>query len=83
MIRTQVYFPDDLYYDLKLLANTSRVRFSDLIRQGVKHVVTTNKAKRNKNWGKGFIGAGVGGPKDLSTHLDYYLYGKGRRKGME
>lgn len=76
MIRTQVYLPDDLHRDLKLLSTTSGLNFSELIREGVKVVV--EKKRKKKAFGKGFFGAGgTKGPKDLSSRIDYYLYGGG------
>ena len=76
MIRTQVYLPEDLYKDLKLLSSTSGERFSELLRQGAKAVVQ-NKTKRKRKFDpwKDFIGKGLkGGPKDLSSKIDYYVY---------
>lgn len=71
MKRTQVYLPDELYYDLKLMAASGEMNFSELIRKGAEVVV---KKKKKKKFGEGFIGAIKGGPKDLSSNLDYYLY---------
>ncbi len=77
MIRTQVYIPDDLHRDLMLLAKREGTNFSTLIREGVKEVVKKKKSAKKGDWRK-FVGAGgKGGPKDLSTNIDYYVYGKG------
>lgn len=76
MIRTQVYLPDDLHRDLKLLSATSGMNFSQLIREGVKVVVEKKTKKKRKfdAW-KDFVGKGLkGGGKDLSSRIDYYLY---------
>lgn len=76
MIRTQIYLPDDLYNELKLLANTGKTKFSELIREGAKLVIA-QKIKRKKKFDpwKDFIGKGIKGrPKDLSKKIDYYLY---------
>lgn len=83
MIRTQVYIPDDLHRDMALLMRQEGMNFSQLIREGVKTVIRKKKIKRNKKWGEGFIGAVKGGPKDLSSKIDYYLYGKGNPKWAE
>lgn len=83
MIRTQVYIPDDLHGDMALLMRQEGMNFSQLIREGVKAVIRKKKIKRNKKWGEGFIGAVKGGPKDLSSKIDYYLYGKGNPKWAE
>ena len=76
MIRTQVYLPEDLYNELKLLANTTRSKFSELIREGAELVVRKKtKRKRSFDPWKDFIGMGKrGGPKNLSPKIDYYLY---------
>lgn len=80
MIRTQVYIPDDLHGDLMLLARQEGVNFSSLVRDGVREVIKKKRAKRMGDWRK-FIGAGgKGGPKDLSSKIDYYLYGAGNPK---
>ncbi|KKU02863.1 MAG: CopG-like protein domain-containing protein DNA-binding protein [Candidatus Amesbacteria bacterium GW2011_GWB1_47_26] len=81
MIRTQVYIPDDLHRDLMLLAKTSGLNFSQLIREGAEEVKKKRaKTQKKRDWKK-FIGAGGrGGPKDLSSKIDYYLYGEGNPK---
>lgn len=83
MIRTQVYFPDDIHRDLMLLVRQEGVNFSTLVRQGAEEVIRKKKVKKMKTWGKGFIGALKGGPKDLSSKIDYYLYGEGNPKWAE
>lgn len=83
MIRTQVYIPDDLHRDLMLLVKQEGMNFSQLVREGVKVVIKKRKIKRAKKWGEGFIGAIKGGPKDLASKIDYYLYGEGNPKWAE
>ena len=73
MIRTQIYLPDDLYQELKFLAVTGKKNLSELIREGANLVVKKSHVQK-KDFGKGFIGAIKGGPKDLSSKIDYYLY---------
>ncbi len=70
MIRTQVYFPDDLYRELKLLAQIERVNTSQLIREGVREVITKKAKKRTTKGWEAFIGALTYGPKDLSTRIN-------------
>lgn len=78
MIRTQVYIPDDRYKELQLLVATGEGKFSDLIRAGIDEVIRKKRgAKKTKKFDpwKDFIGKGPkGGPKDVSSRLDYYLY---------
>jgi post-segregation antitoxin (ccd killing protein) len=80
MIRTQVYIPDELHRDLMLLTKEAGVNFSTLIREGVEEVIKKKRVKKAKSWGVGFIGAIKGGPRDLSSKIDYYLYGEGNPK---
>lgn len=74
MIRTQVYLPDDLYRELKLLAQQKGTNFSALIRKGVKEVIKKKRRRRNKKWGEGFIGAYKGKVKTNAVKdiHDYY-----------
>lgn len=77
MIRTQVYIPEDLHRDLKLLANTERVNYSTLIREGVKEIIQKRRRRKvKKEWGKGFIGAYKGKVKTNAVKdiHDYYRY---------
>lgn len=78
MIRTQVYIPDDLHRDLMLLAKQEGTSFSRLIREGAKEVVK-KKRKIKGDWRK-FVGAVKGGPTDVASTIDYYLYGDGNPK---
>ena len=81
MIRTQVYIPEDIHRDLMLLVNQTGLNFSELIRQGAREVIKKEKlAEPKRDWRK-FVGAGgKGGPKNLSSRIDYYLYGNGNPK---
>ncbi|MDP1722867.1 MAG: CopG family transcriptional regulator [Candidatus Gottesmanbacteria bacterium] len=81
MIRTQVYLPEELHRDLKLLAAARMVNYSTLIRAGVARVLKDDQAKmKNSDAWKSFIGAGgKGGPKDVASRIDYYLYGGGSK----
>ena len=73
MIRTQVYLPDDLYRELKLLAASGKDKFSDLIREGVKDVVKKRKRRVKKfdPW-KDFIGAIKGVRTNAVKDIDDY-----------
>ncbi len=78
MIRTQVYFPDDLYRDIKLLAQLERVNTSQVIRAGTdEYVKKKTKRKAVSDEWKSFIGAcktkvKTNAVKDIH---DYYLHG--------
>ena len=58
MIRTQIYLHDDQYRELKLLAATGEMNISQLIREGITHVLKSGVLKdtQRKRW-KNFIGA--------------------------
>ena len=83
MIRTQVYIPDDLHRDMALLMRQEGMNFSQLIREGVKVVIKKRKIKRAKKMGRGVYWGDKGGPKDLASKIDYYLYGEGNPKWAE
>lgn len=78
MVRNQVYFDDELDKELKLLVATGHGNFSQLVREGAWEIVRKKKkVKKYRNFDpwKDFIGkGGLGGPKDLSKNIDYYLY---------
>ena len=57
MVRTQIYLPDDLYNDLKLLADSGEKNLSELIREGAKLVVAKKSRKFKKDAWKDFVGA--------------------------
>lgn len=81
MIRTQVYLPEEMHRDLKLMASARGVNYSTLIRTGVIRVLKDDQTKKkNNNAWKSFIGAGgKGGPKDVASRIDYFLYGGGSK----
>lgn len=79
MIRTQVYIPDDLHRDAVLFAQITGTNFSTVVREGIKEVMKREKATKKHNWKK-FIGAVKGGPRDVASKIDYYLYGPGNPK---
>lgn len=69
MIRTQVYLPEDIYEDLKLIAKSGKLNFSQLIREGAQKVIKKRTKTKKGNWKK-FAGALKTGPKDLSTRVN-------------
>lgn len=80
MIRTQVYLPEDLHREAKLVAANADLTLSDLVRKGLLEVVRKTRKKKRKDPFKNFVGSISGGPKDLSAKIDYYLYGDGNPK---
>src|SRR3989338_11690857 len=86
MIRTQVYLPEDLYQQLKLLAKQENTNFSQLIREGVNEVVDKKRKKRHIGVDTLLALAQIGKnyqiktPRDLASKIDYYLYGQGSRE---
>lgn len=78
MIRTQVYFPDDLYHDLKLLAATGEENFSELVRKGAEKVVEEKKKVKKRAFDpwKDFVGI-LKRPKTNAVRdiHEYYTHG--------
>lgn len=67
-----------MHRELMLMAKARGVNFSTLIREGAREL--TKKAQKKSDAWKEFIGAGgKGGPKDLASRIDYYLYGGGSK----
>lgn len=77
MVRTQVYIPDDKYNELQLMTAMGFGTFSELFREGIDEVIKKKRVKKIKDFDpwKDFIGKGPkGGPRDVSSRIDYYLY---------
>ena len=70
MIRTQVYLPEDIYEDLRLIAKSEKINFSQLIREGAKKVIQEKIGTRKKGSWREFAGALKTGPKDLSKKIN-------------
>ncbi len=77
MIRTQVYLPRELYQEVKLVAEKESKKSAQVVRE----LLHEGLIRRKK---KGTIGESLldlasvavkGGPPDLSTNHDKYLYG--------
>lgn len=79
MIRTQIYLPEEIHSQLSKLAQAKDKSMAALIRKFVK---TGLKKTQEKDFsGKNNLIALSklnlkDGPKDLSSRLDYYLYGE-------
>lgn len=77
MIRTQVYLPKPLYDNISSVAKKEQKAAAQIIRELLEEGVT--KKSRGANAGKALLNLsklGMRGPKDLSTNLDQYMYGR-------
>ena len=74
--RTQLYFPDQLFEELKREAKKRRTSLAELVRSALKEFLAKNKVQE---WDKDplweMIGKGESKDGDLSVHHDRYLYG--------
>ncbi len=59
MVRTQVYLPEDLYNEVKLLSHSGEGTFSELLREGLRVIVKVKRKSKKNNFAawKSFIGA--------------------------
>lgn len=78
MIRTQIYLPKKQYEDVKLRASITGKPAAEVIRELIDKGLTVKQERLvNKNGLMKLASLGItGGPKDLATKLDDYLYGK-------
>ncbi|OGM31427.1 hypothetical protein A2630_01375 [Candidatus Woesebacteria bacterium RIFCSPHIGHO2_01_FULL_44_10] len=78
MIRTQVYLPEDLYQELRLLARREEQPAAKVIRDLLKTGLKKRVKSKKRNAGDLLLEIakiGARGPKDLSVNHDKYLYG--------
>ncbi|MBI2426315.1 MAG: hypothetical protein HYV34_00550 [Candidatus Kerfeldbacteria bacterium] len=84
MIRTQIYLPQDLHRQLTTLARGRNTSLAGVIRNFVQHGLQ-QELDVDHTGKKALLSLleikAKGGPKDLSTNLDHYLYGGPKRKG--
>lgn len=75
--RTQMYFPEDMFRELKRKAEEEKSTVSDIVRRAVKEFLGKEK---EKNWQDDprwrMVGAGSSGDGTLSARHDEHLYGK-------
>jgi len=78
--RTQVYFPEDLFREIKKTSQKEDISIAEIIRRAVKKEIEvegkmkTKEKEKKKVWKKFLASAGIGsGPKDLSFHHDQYF----------
>jgi len=75
MLRTQIYLPEEMGYQLRFLAQKTQKPTAEIIRKLLGEALR----KQKKNAGttlKQIANLAISGPGDLSTHLFDYLYGK-------
>lgn len=77
MIRTQVYLPEELYQNIKLIANKEKKAKAQVIRE----VLDEGIKGKQGNSGRVLLEIAAmakryrwKGPKDLSRNIDKYLY---------
>jgi len=77
MLRTQIYLPEELGQELKLLAQKKAKPTAWVIRELLHESLERRKKKRNAGTVlKEIASLAAYGPGDLSTNLFDYLYGK-------
>ena len=79
--RTQMYFPEDMLTELKLVAGARKESISEVVREAVVYFLK-QKNSQAKNWKSDplwdMVGIANSGPSDGSLNHDYYLYGKSK-----
>lgn len=81
MLRTQIYLPEELHYQLACLAKLQETSVSEIIRNSVKKTLVQKNYQKKKSfsqflnqWIKDGKKYGKKLPKDFSTrHTEYYL----------
>jgi len=82
-VRMQIYLPDSLYAKLKKRAEKLNKPMSEQIRESLE-VYFAGEEKEQPDAGDpvwGIAGMAGGGPGDLSTGHDRYLYGESDKQG--
>lgn len=79
MIRTQIYLPKDLYYEIEFRAKRENKPKAAVIRDALENGLNQNRPKKNAGTALLEIAAMAKkykwkGPKDLSINHDKYLY---------
>jgi Arc/MetJ-type ribon-helix-helix transcriptional regulator len=79
--RTQMYFPEDMLTELKLVASTKKESISEVVREAVAAFLKQKKSQ-TKNWKTDplwdMVGTANSGLSDGSLNHDFYLYGKSK-----
>ncbi len=76
MIRTQIYIQETLHERAKTIARNKKQSLANLYRGFIAGGLQTAEKKRRGNSLDSLIKLNLkGGPRDLSTNIDHYLYG--------
>jgi hypothetical protein len=79
--RTQMYFPEDMLTELKLVASAKKESISEVVREAVTSFLKQNNSHA-KNWKTDplwdMVGTASSGLSDGSLNHDFYLYGKSK-----
>ena len=70
MIRTQIYLPEEMNADLRLLTKIEKVSFSDLIREGINDVIVKRKKKKYNYPLKGLVGIIKSGDRYVASQVN-------------
>lgn len=83
MVRTQIYIPEDMHSKLMQLAKAKSLSMAQIARNFIEKGLKTSQ---NTDTSGVMVMRKLlkmkikGGPKDLSTNLDHYLYGGPKKK---
>lgn len=76
MLRTQIYLPEELRQELKLLAMKEAKTTAEVIRRLLKEGLKKQKKKSTGTFLEELASMAGRGPKDLSSNFSDYAYGK-------
>lgn len=83
MIRTQIYIPEDIHSQLLQLAKTRSTSMAEITRDFIEKGLKTSRDidTSGKTVMRKLLNMHIrGGPRDLSTNLDHYLYGGPKKR---
>lgn len=83
MIRTQIYIPEEMHSQLLQIAQAQSTSMAQVTRKLIEKGLKTSKNidTSGKTVMRRLLNMNItGGPKDLSTNLDHYLYGGPKKK---
>lgn len=75
MIRTQVYFPDEIYTEVKVVAKKENKPTAQVVRELLEEGLNLKRQKSSIGKAlRSLTSIKAKGPKDLSSNIDKYLY---------